>query len=1092
MASNKLKFSPDRLITGINIVDNMLFFTDNENEPKKINIDSFKAADHSSGTTHIYNREFLQRDITVIRPHPPTSIKTSLTNSEDVNIEAEDPQIITDPNVGTTSSTALLKGSSINGGAFFKKRGFYYLKLDSDTPPSKDTLISQGELKLVGNDGTTFESLITSGLVSGSKYFFLAFGQTNVNEQVTGEIYDFRVATTGGTLDITTDQPTRKETLIATLNGTVKDDGGSNVYSTGFYYKIVSSLDTSTEPTTLHSNEVAISGAEKINAVKKFQKFKIDLPINGAGKKIYVQAWGKNENGEDQGLVESYIMNQASKPTLITNYNGGTSRYKTYAFLCAKVDNPFGTRIKERGFYFSSKTNEFIKLKNESEEGVFKGVDSNLSALNHLEKFSYDTRFQGSPAAVTTGETIYYMPYAINDSDMTGYGPIGEAIYLEESSNPGIKTQTPVIDFLHPDGKACNGRSGCNSIVTIFCEGILPGTESLNVDKVSFYITRTAAGETLGVDQNARRREMQKRISAYTATEIPSDQANGAVGSHTATFSGNNIISAINAGFRYHVCAVATIGEASFLGDVYSAPYNVDTAGVTIRTRSVNPYGTTTATFNGTVTKKLTNAGAIQGAGFVWATSLSDLAAFRETSASNHELISSGDLTTLNAFITAGTGNGNFSFAKTGLTANQKYYVQAFYVQGAHYEYAKADNEGSAYDGEDIYEFQTTAAAVTYPENFNLYIVGSGLKHADSITINAELSSNRNLFNMSPTYYYKKTSEVVGATDALKKSDIRSTGAFGTITISVPMHSSSSASRVSAIIPGLDANTEYSIIVVANNGHTQSVTSGFVAGEFSSNIEKSTTGPALKKPLPSIVTVTDESENGARFSYIMLSDGGTAPNAYTTKSYYYIKASDFSGTTPAQLIADSDAVQVEALPFHFQTGLEPNEDYKVVAVIGNSIGNGVSNTITSFKTLGGAGNVKGENTIFTQDSWLEYSYEGIAHGKRYIEVELSPSNAYYTVKVGQWLGNPYSIPVTFRQNGTNGNGHKVLELNVPRNDTNQMRRCTVTILHSLDPSKVQSIEVYQDANPHHSPQPGLGYGNPFAFGGQHYNPYLNY
>lgn len=1063
MASNKLNFSPDRLITGINIVDNMLFFTDNENEPKKININSFKAADHSSGTTHIYNREFLQRDITVIRPHPPTSIKTILTDSEDVNIEAEDPQIITDPNVGTTSSTALLKGSSINGGAFFKKRGFYYLKLDSDTSPSKDTLISQGTRVLAGNDGTTFESLITSGLVSGSKYFFLAFGQTNVNDQVTGKIHDFRVATTGGTLDITTDQPTRKETLIVTLNGTVKDDGGGNVYSTGFYYKIVSSLDTSAVPTTLHSNGVPISGAEKINAVKEFQKFSIDLSINGAGKKIYVQAWGKNENGEDQGVVRSYVMNQASKPTLITNYGGGTSRYKTHAFLCAKVDKPFG-KIKERGFYFSSKTNEFIKLKNESISGVFKVPDSSLSAVNYLEKFSYNTQLQGTPAAVTTGETIYYMPYAVNDSDMIGYGPIGEAIYLEESNNPGIKTQTPRIDFI----------SG-TSTVAVFCEGILPGTESLNVDKVSFYITRTAAGETLGVDQNARRKEMQKRISAYTATEIPSDQANGAVGSHTATFSGNNIISAINPGFRYHVCAVATIGEDSFLGDVYSAPYNVDTAGVTIQTRSVNPYGTTTATFNGTVTKKLTNAGAIQGAGFVWATSLSDLAAFRETSASNHELISSGDLTTLNAFITAGTGNGNFSFAKTGLTANQKYYVQAFYVQGTSYEYAKEDNEGSVYDGEDIEEFETTAAVVTYPENFNLYIIGSELKHADSITINAELSSNRNLFNMSPTYYYKKTSEVVGATDALKKSDIRSTGASATITISVLMHSSSSASRVSAIIPGLDANTEYSIIVVANNGHTQSVTSGFAAGEFSSNIEKSTTGPALKKPLPSVVTVTDESENGARFSYIMLSDGGTAPNAYITKSYYYIKASDFSGTTPAQLIADSDAVQVEALPFHFQTGLEPNEDYKVVAVIGNSIGNGASDTITSFKTLGGAGNVKGENTIFTKDSWLEYSYEGIAHGKRYIEVELSPSNANYTVKVGEWLGDPYSDPVSFRRNGTNSNGHKVLELNVPRNITNQMRRCTVTILHSLDPSKVQAIEVYQDANPHHSSQPGLIY-----------------
>ena len=50
----------------------------------------------------------------------------------------------------------------------------------------------------------------------------------------------------------------------------------------------------------------------------------------------------------------------------------------------------------------------------------------------------------------------------------------------------------------------------------------------------------------------------------------------------------------------------------------------------------------------------------------------------------------------------------------------------------------------------------------------------------------------------------------------------------------------------------------------------------------------------------------------------------------------------------------------------------------------------------------------------------------------------------------------------------------------------------LTLSGMLDPSKVQAIEVYQDANPHHSPQPGLGYGNPFAFGGQHYNPYLNY
>ena len=38
MAGSILNFSKDRLITGVNIIDGMLFFTDGENEPKKINI----------------------------------------------------------------------------------------------------------------------------------------------------------------------------------------------------------------------------------------------------------------------------------------------------------------------------------------------------------------------------------------------------------------------------------------------------------------------------------------------------------------------------------------------------------------------------------------------------------------------------------------------------------------------------------------------------------------------------------------------------------------------------------------------------------------------------------------------------------------------------------------------------------------------------------------------------------------------------------------------------------------------------------------------------------------------------------------------
>lgn len=95
MASNILNFSPDRLITGINIIDGMLFFTDNENEPKKINIEKFKGnlVDPQSGkttevshnkTTRIYGREFKERDITVLKEHPTETLSTFLTESADL------------------------------------------------------------------------------------------------------------------------------------------------------------------------------------------------------------------------------------------------------------------------------------------------------------------------------------------------------------------------------------------------------------------------------------------------------------------------------------------------------------------------------------------------------------------------------------------------------------------------------------------------------------------------------------------------------------------------------------------------------------------------------------------------------------------------------------------------------------------------------------------------------------------------------------------------------------------------------------------------------------------------------------------------
>jgi len=75
-----LKFDPNNIITGINIVDGMIFFTDNVNEPKKINIERCKAGSAGLGMTKLINEKanitlanginLEEKHITVIKKAP--------------------------------------------------------------------------------------------------------------------------------------------------------------------------------------------------------------------------------------------------------------------------------------------------------------------------------------------------------------------------------------------------------------------------------------------------------------------------------------------------------------------------------------------------------------------------------------------------------------------------------------------------------------------------------------------------------------------------------------------------------------------------------------------------------------------------------------------------------------------------------------------------------------------------------------------------------------------------------------------------------------------------------------------------------------
>ena len=73
--NNVINFTKENLITGINILGGLLFFTDNTSEPKVINIARFKAGSQQSGTTIttqtiVYGGDFSLEHVTVIVRSP--------------------------------------------------------------------------------------------------------------------------------------------------------------------------------------------------------------------------------------------------------------------------------------------------------------------------------------------------------------------------------------------------------------------------------------------------------------------------------------------------------------------------------------------------------------------------------------------------------------------------------------------------------------------------------------------------------------------------------------------------------------------------------------------------------------------------------------------------------------------------------------------------------------------------------------------------------------------------------------------------------------------------------------------------------------
>ena len=181
-----LNFSEDYLITGINIIEDLLFWTDNQEEPKSINIKNWKDSTPNFLThSQIYGRDFVESDVVVIKPGPLTAPSLTLsdnlgTGSTTTSAVYNFTDNVTSGAIGASvepgTSLAINLGSPINANAgdilsftcdLDSSEG--YAPIDSDGEPDIYSFIIS--VVSITNGGTVLNGVLQSGtaeLVSGS------------------------------------------------------------------------------------------------------------------------------------------------------------------------------------------------------------------------------------------------------------------------------------------------------------------------------------------------------------------------------------------------------------------------------------------------------------------------------------------------------------------------------------------------------------------------------------------------------------------------------------------------------------------------------------------------------------------------------------------------------------------------------------------------------------------------------------------------------------------------------------------------------------------------------------------------------------
>ena len=639
--SAKLKFEANRLITGINVIDGMLFFTDDKTEPKKINIEAFKNADHSTGTTSIYGRNFLERDITVIRPAPMDSLRTSLStidpdfdSGDGLGPYARSIDVLTRDAIVISQTEADLFGYAESSQANVQSVGFYYIEQETLGNPNDLRLrMTQGTRVVAENlNNGNFSHRLTD-LTADKRYYFVAFGYNNVGQEIIADnILTFRTETATVSKvapTVNTLAPIRTGAGKYSLKGQINDLGGTAIIEASFYivhYDILSNL---AKPATL----VGMPGVTKVTALYDNASGEYHYNLN-AGDFFYVEFYARNIIGDDAGGVEGGFNVTGNSTLLAPVVNYITSEVVRDAFInikaTGKVINQNG-RISERGFYLSKKYPDLGNsyYQHSINVDIYK-VPVPFDALNVLNEYTLDTNTVAG-LYIYPGETLYAMPYAYNGIE--GRGPVVPIAVTENNSAilpPGVLTVQPssllvgndVVLKIGVDVKS-NGynnqtsgltnQNGVSNLGCIVYKGkfndfgnltqeekevkILELLDSGKADKIIFQ-KRTATGQIF----------TNEPLVNITAT-----------GEHTQNFTATtSAIAPLDEGYEYYILGFAANSEQIGYGSVLSIQMKFRDALVPIiRTIKVtNEQPSYAKTFYGSIMGFEPGQGNIYDAGF--------------------------------------------------------------------------------------------------------------------------------------------------------------------------------------------------------------------------------------------------------------------------------------------------------------------------------------------------------------------------------------------------------------------------------------------------------------------------------------------